>query len=179
MTNPSTVLDEKTPLESAGGFGATIKLQGSVNDFSVTDNDSGSELVFTVFDKDDKYLGRREMSNIPPSLGIIIGEYKDSTEDLTDANKFYSAIYGESGEVVDTKYRKFKITVSDAARTYKGENIAVNTNERGNTTEYYYLKDEIYTDVNNKYSVGYSEVYKYIKKLIGKTGKLTETEKKI
>lgn len=179
MTNPSTVLDEKTPLESAGGFGATIKLQGSVNDFSVTDNDSGSELVFTVFDKDDKYLGRREMSNIPPSLGIIIGEYKDSTEDLTDANKFYSAIYGESGEVVDTKYRKFKITVSDAARTYKGENIAVNTNERGNTTEYYYLKDEIYTDVINKFSVGYSEVYEIIKKQIGKTGELSETEKNI
>lgn len=179
LTNPSTVLDEKTPLESAGGFGATIKLQGSVNDFSVTDNDSGSGLIFTVFDKDDKYLGRREMSNIPPSLGIIIGEYTDSTENLTDANNFYNAIYGESGEVVDTKYRKFKITISDAARTYKGENISVNATERGNTTEYYYLKDEIYTDVINKFSVGYPGVYEIIKKQAEKTSELSENEKNI
>lgn len=179
LTNPSTVLDEKTPLESAGGFGATIKLQGSVNDFSVTDNDSGSGLVFTVFDENDKYLGRREMSNIPPSLGIIIGEYTDSTENLTDSNKFYNAIYGKSGEVVDTKYRKFKITVSDAARTYKGENTAATPTERGNTTECYYLKDEIYTDVINKFSVGYSEVYEIIKKQIEKTAELSENEKNI
>lgn len=179
LTNPSTVLDEKTPLESAGGFGATIKLQGSVNDFSVTDNDSGSELVFTVFDKDDKYLGRREMSNIPPSLGIIIGEYTDSTENLTAANEFYNAIYGESGEIVDTKYRKFKITVSDAARTYKGEDIAVSATERGNTTEYYYLKDEIYTDVINKFSVGYPGIYEIIKKQAEKTSELSENEKNI
>lgn len=179
LTNPSTVLDEKTPLESAGGFGATIKLQGSVNDFSVTDNDSGSGLVFTVFDENDKYLGRREMSNIPPSLGIIIGEYTDSTENLTDSNKFYNAIYGKSSEVVDTKYRKFKITVSDAARTYKGENSAANPTERGNTTECYYLKDEIYTDVINKFSVGYSEVYEIIKKQIEKTAELSENEKNI
>lgn len=77
LTNPATVLDEKTPLEKAGGFGATIKIQGSVNDFSVTDSDSGSGFVFTVFDKDDNYLGRRELANIPPSLGIIIGEYPE------------------------------------------------------------------------------------------------------
>lgn len=81
LTNPATVLDEKTPLEKAGGFGATIKIQGSVNDFSVTDSDSGSGFVFTVFDKDDNYLGRRELANIPPSLGIIIGEYPDGGGD--------------------------------------------------------------------------------------------------
>ncbi len=179
LTNPSTVLDEKTPLEKAGGFGATIKLQGSVNDFSVTDNDSGSELVFTVFDGNNNYLGRREMSNIPPSLGIIIGEYSSSTENLTDSNKFYNTIYGTAGEVVDTKYRKFKITVSDSARTYKGENVAANADERGNITECYYLKDEIYTDVIYNFSIGYSEIYEIIKKQVGKTAELSDREKTV
>lgn len=176
LTNPGTVENKDTPLEKAGGFGATIKIQGSVNDFSVTDNDSGSKLVFTVFDENDKFLAYRELSNIPPSLGIIIGEYTDGTENLTDSNQFYKKIYGAAGSVVDTKYRKFKITVSDSARTYKGS--AVN-NERGNISECYYLKDEIYTDVNNKFSIGNSDLYEIIKKQAGKTGELTDHEKTI
>lgn len=176
LTNPGTVENEENPLEKAGGFGATIKIQGSVSDFSVTDNDSGSKLVFTVFDKNDKFLAYRELSNIPPSLGIIIGEYTDGTENLTDSNQFYKKIYGAAGSVVDTKYRKFKITVSDSARTYKGS--AVN-NERGNISECYYLKDEIYTDVNNKFSIGNSDLYEIIKKQAGKTGELTDHEKTI
>lgn len=176
LTNPGTVENEENPLEKAGGFGATIKIQGSVSDFSVTDNDSGSKLVFTVFDENDKFLAYRELSNIPPSLGIIIGEYTDGTENLTDSNQFYKKIYGAAGRVVDTKYRKFKITVSDSARTYKGS--AVN-NERGNISECYYLKDEIYTDVNNKFSIGNSDLYEIIKKQAGKTGELTDHEKTI
>lgn len=176
LTNPGTVENEENPLEKAGGFGATIKIQGSVSDFSVTDNDSGSKLVFTVFDENDKFLAYRELSNIPPSLGIIIGEYTDGTENLTDSNQFYKKIYGTAGSVVDTKYRKFKITVSDSARTYKGS--AVN-NERGNISECYYLKDEIYTDVNNKFSIGNSDLYEIIKKQAGKTGELTDHEKTI
>ena len=176
LTNPGTVENEENPLEKAGGFGATIKIQGSVSDFSVTDNDSGSKLVFTVFDENDKFLAYRELSNIPPSLGIIIGEYTDGTENLTDSNQFYKKIYGAAGSVVDTKYRKFKITVSDSARTYKGS--AVN-NERGNISECYYLKDEIYTDVNNKFSIGNSDLYEIIKKQAGKTGELTDHEKTI
>lgn len=176
LTNPGTVENKDTPLEKAGGFGATIKIQGSVSDFSVTDNDSGSKLVFTVFDENDKFLAYRELSNIPPSLGIIIGEYTDGTENLTDSNQFYKKIYGAAGSVVDTKYRKFKITVSDSARTYKGS--AVN-NERGNISECYYLKDEIYTDVNNKFSIGNSDLYEIIKKQAGKTGELTDHEKTI
>lgn len=176
LTNPGTVENEENPLEKAGGFGATIKIQGSVSDFSVTDNDSGSKLVFTVFDENDKFLAYRELSNIPPSLGIIIGEYTDGTENLTDSNQFYKKIYGAAGSVVDTKYRKFKITVSDSARTYKGS--AVN-NKRGNISECYYLKDEIYTDVNNKFSIGNSDLYEIIKKQAGKTGELTDHEKTI
>lgn len=176
LTNPGTVENEENPLEKAGGFGATIKIQGSVSDFSVTDNDSGSKLVFTVFDENDKFLAYRELSNIPPSLGIIIGEYTDGTENLTDSNQFYKKIYGAAGSVVDTKYRKFKITVSDSARTYKGS--AVN-NERGNISECYYLKDEIYTDVNNKFSIGNSDLYEIIKKQAGKTRELTDHEKTI
>lgn len=176
LTNPGTVENEENPLEKAGGFGATIKIQGSVSDFSVTDNDSGSKLVFTVFNENDKFLAYRELSNIPPSLGIIIGEYTDGTENLTDSNQFYKKIYGAAGSVVDTKYRKFKITVSDSARTYKGS--AVN-NERGNISECYYLKDEIYTDVNNKFSIGNSDLYEIIKKQAGKTGELTDHEKTI
>lgn len=176
LTNPSTVENEENPLEKAGGFGATIKIQGSVSDFSVTDNDSGSKLVFTVFDENDKFLAYRELSNIPPSLGIIIGEYTDGTENLTDSNQFYKKIYGAAGSVVDTKYRKFKITVSDSARTYKGSAVI---NERGNISECYYLKDEIYTDVNNKFSIGNSDLYEIIKKQAGKTGELTDHEKTI
>jgi|GEM_PF-989171 len=176
LTNPGTVENEENPLEKAGGFGATIKIQGSVSDFSVTDNDSGSKLVFTVFDENDKFLAYRELSNIPPSLGIIIGEYTDGTENLTDSNQFYKKIYGVAGSVVDTKYRKFKITVSDSARTYKGSAVI---NERGNISECYYLKDEIYTDVNNKFSIGNSDLYEIIKKQAGKTGELTDHEKTI
>lgn len=176
LTNPGTVENEENPLEKAGGFGATIKIQGSVSDFSVTDNDSGSKLVFTVFDENDKFLAYRELSNIPPSLGIIIGEYTDGTENLTDSNQFYKKIYGAAGSVVDTKYRKFKITVSDSARTYKGSAVI---NERGNISECYYLKDEIYTDVNNKFSIGNSDLYEIIKKQAGKTGELTDHEKTI
>lgn len=176
LTNPGTVENEENPLEKAGGFGATIKIQGSVSDFSVTDNDSGSKLVFTVFDKNDKFLAYRELSNIPPSLGIIIGEYTDGTENLTDSNQFYKKIYGAAGSVVDTKYRKFKITVSDSARTYKGFAVI---NERGNISECYYLKDEIYTDVNNKFSIGNSDLYEIVKKQAGKTGELTDHEKTI
>lgn len=176
LTNPGTVENEENPLEKAGGFGATIKIQGSVSDFSVTDNDSGSKLVFTVFDENDKFLAYRELSNIPPSLGIIIGEYTDGTENLTDSNQFYKKIYGAAGSVVDTKYRKFKITVSDSARTYKGSAVI---NERGNISECYYLKDEIYTDVNNKFSIGNSDLYEIVKKQAGKTGELTDHEKTI
>lgn len=176
LTNPGTVENKDTPLEKAGGFGATIKIQGSVSDFSVTDNDSGSKLVFTVFDENDKFLAYRELSNIPPSLGIIIGEYTDGTENLTDSNQFYKKIYGAAGSVVDTKYRKFKITVSDSARTYKGSAVI---NERGNISECYYLKDEIYTDVNNKFSIGNSDLYEIVKKQAGKTGELTDHEKTI
>lgn len=176
LTNPGTVENEENPLEKAGGFGATIKIQGSVSDFSVTDNDSGSKLVFTVFDENDKFLAYRELSNIPPSLGIIIGEYTDGTENLTDSNQFYKKIYGAAGSVVDTKYRKFKITVSDSARTYKGSAVI---NERGNISECYYLKDEIYTDVNNKFSIGNSDLYEIIKKQAGKTGELSDHEKTI
>ena len=176
LTNPGTVENEENPLEKAGGFGATIKIQGSVSDFSVTDNDSGSKLVFTVFDENDKFLAYRELSNIPPSLGIIIGEYTDGTENLTDSNQFYKKIYGAAGSVVDTKYRKFKITVSDSARTYKGSAVI---NERGNISECYYFKDEIYTDVNNKFSIGNSDLYEIIKKQAGKTGELTDHEKTI
>lgn len=181
LTNPATVLDEKTPLEKAGGFGATIKIQGSVNDFSVTDSDSGSGFVFTVFDKDDNYLGRRELANIPPSLGIIIGEYPDGggTTELTESNKFYKMIYGDVGEVVDTKYRKFKVTVSDSARTYKGADVVSDASERGNVSEYYYLYDEIYTDVINNLGIGLPNVYKIITKRAENQSELSENEKNI
>lgn len=181
LTNPATVLDEKTPLEKAGGFGATIKIQGSVNDFSVTDSDSGSGFVFTVFDKDDNYLGRRELANIPPSLGIIIGEYPDGggTTELTESNKFYKMIYGDVGEVVDTKYRKFKVTVSDSARTYKGADVVSDASERGNVSEYYYLYDEIYTDVINNLGIGLPDVYKIITKRAENQSELSESEKNI
>lgn len=182
LTNPATVLDEKTPLEKAGGFGATIKIQGSVNDFSVTDSDSGSDFVFTVFDKDDNYLGRRELANIPPSLGIIIGEYPEvggGTTELTESNKFYKMIYGDVGEVVDTKYRKFKVTVSDSARTYKGADVVSDASERGNVSEYYYLYDEIYTDVINNLGIGLPDVYKIITKRAENQSELSESEKNI
>lgn len=181
LTNPATVLDEKTPLEKAGGFGATIKIQGSVNDFSVTDSDSGSGFVFTVFDKDDNYLGRRELANIPPSLGIIIGEYPEGggTAELTESNKFYKMIYGDVGEVVDTKYRKFKVTVSDSARTYKGADVVSDASERGNVSEYYYLYDEIYTDVINNLGIGLPDVYKIITKRAENQSELSESEKNI
>lgn len=181
LTNPATVLDEKTPLEKAGGFGATIKIQGSVNDFSVTDSDSGSGFVFTVFDKDDNYLGRRELANIPPSLGIIIGEYPEGegTTELTESNKFYKMIYGDVGEVVDTKYRKFKVTVSDSARTYKGADVVSDASERGNVSEYYYLYDEIYTDVINNLGIGLPDVYKIITKRAENQSELSESEKNI
>ena len=181
LTNPATVLDEKTPLEKAGGFGATIKIQGSVNDFSVTDSDSGSGFVFTVFDKDDNYLGRCELANIPPSLGIIIGEYPEGegTTELTESNKFYKMIYGDVGEVVDTKYRKFKVTVSDSARTYKGADVVSDASERGNVSEYYYLYDEIYTDVINNLGIGLPDVYKIITKRAENQSELSESEKNI
>ena len=101
------------------------------------------------------------------------------TAELTESNKFYKAIYGNVGEVIDTKYRKFKVTVSDSARTYKGADVVSNASERGNISEYYYLYDEIYTDVINNLGIGLPDVYKIITKRAENQSELSESEKNI
>ena len=88
-------------------------------------------------------------------------------------------IYGDVGEVVDTKYRKFKVTVSDSARTYKGADVVSDASERGNVSEYYYLYDEIYTDVINNLGIGLPNVYKIITKRAENQSELSENEKNI
>lgn len=182
--NPAT--STETPLNEAGGFGASMKIEGYITDDSVTNADSGSKFVFTVFDENDSYLARREVSNIPPSLGIVVGEYSESeTAELSDSNKFYKAIYGDVGDVFDTRYRKFKATVSDSARTYKGADVASDSSERGNISDCYYLYEEIYTDVISKINEDNTKgnAYKYLYSLITKRAEnretLTEDEKNI
>lgn len=182
--NPAT--STETPLNEAGGFGASMKIEGYITDDSVTNADSGSKFVFTVFDENDSYLARREVSNIPPSLGIVVGEYSESeTAELSDSNKFYKLIYGDVGDVFDTRYRKFKATVSDSARTYKGADVASDSSERGNISDCYYLYEEIYTDVISKINEDNTKgnAYKYLYSLITKRAEnretLTEDEKNI
>ena len=182
--NPAT--STETPLNEAGGFGASIKIEGYITDDSVTNADSGSKFVFTVFDEKDSYLARREVSNIPPSLGIVVGEYPElETAELSDSNKFYKAIYGDVGDVLDTRYRKFKATVSDSARTYKGADVSSDSSERGNISDCYYLYEEIYTDVISKINEDNTKgnAYKYLYSLITKRAEnresLTEEEKNI
>lgn len=80
---------------------------------------------------------------------------------------------------MDTKYRKFKVTVSDSARTYKGADVVSNASERGNISEYYYLYDEIYTDVINNLGIGLPDVYKIITKRAENQSELSESEKSI
>ena len=169
LENPSTVLTSGETIETAaGGFGTSLKISGTVNDRSVSNTIEGSELVFTVFDKDNKYLGQRSVKNVSSSLSSLVGEYQESSEASLTAVKsttekeaidFYNLIYG-SEKSSEKKYYKFKITVSDAARTYKGAGVTKDENERGNVSECYYIKDDF-----DRNGVAYTTAYEVIEKL--------------
>ena len=183
LENPSTVLNEAgTNLSDAGAFGATIKIKGKVVDAGTDDENNfanGSRLVFTVFDENNNFLAARTLDYVPDSLGVTVAEYagENSSSDLTEAQKFYSDIYGEKTEGDETKYRKFKISVSDAARTYKGDGTV--GSERGNTSDCYYLQDEIYADVNYKYTKTLVDVFTILKKENANYESLTSQENEI
>ena len=174
LTNPSTVLNDENSIEDASGFGSSIKIQGTANDLTI--GKSATSLVFTVFDQNDNFIAQRTMNSVPSSLGLTIGEYEE--DGTSQSNDFYKKLYGEVGEVVDTKYYKFKISVSDAARTYKGEGSVTSENERGNVSDCYYLNDEIFTPVIYENSTDLDAIYEIIKK-DARNETLSESEKSI
>ncbi len=174
LTNPSTVLTSENSIEDASGFGSSIKIQGTANDLTI--GKSATSLTFTVFDQNDNFIAQRTMNSVPSSLGLTIGEYEE--DGTSQSNEFYKTLYGEVGEIADTKYYKFKISVSDAARTYKGEGSTTSENERGNVSDCYYLYDDIYTPVIFENSTDLDAVYEIIKKNL-RNETLSATEKTI
>ena len=160
LENPSTTLQQNpdypsvTPdIKDASGFGTQLKIQGSVTDATIDETHVKGDLYFHVFDADtNEYIASNSKSAISSSLGVVVGEYvkEDKTSTLqatatTDDQKFYKKIYNATDS--SAVYRKFKITVADSARPYKGEGSNSDTAEgvRGNVTSEYYIKDEIYT----------------------------------
>ncbi len=171
LTNPSTSI-EKKELKKASGFGSEIRLKGTIVDDSINGTYTDSDLYFSVFDAEnsDKYISRILKDGLSNDLDLVIGEYSESTTDLTEENVFYNSIYGESVSAdIAKKYRKFKITVSDSARPYKGSGTD-SSNLRGNVSDVYYINSEFYSTLK---SVGGTQV---LYPVLNGTSTLTQAE---
>lgn len=171
LTNPSTTIVKKE-LAKASGFGSEIRLKGTIVDDSINGTYTDSELYFSVFDAEnnDKYISRIIKDGLSNDLDLVIGEYSESTTDLSEENEFYKAIYGESVSAdIAKKYRKFKITVSDSARPYKGSGTDI-SNLRGNVSDVYFINSEFYSTLK---SVGGTQV---LYPILNGTSTLTQTE---
>lgn len=141
IQNPSTKADAANP----NVFGTDIKVVGQVSDQNEIDL-----LYFTSWDWDG--AGNKKTTkatNIAQNMDIVLGTFQESG--------FYEEIYGNIDEG-EKKYL-FSVSVSDEARTYKGESVQQDPEERGNISEGYYLRNEIYSPVLKGMELSTKDLY--------------------
>lgn len=141
IQNPSTKADAANP----NVFGTDIKVVGQVSDQNEIDL-----LYFTSWDWDG--AGNKKTTkatNIAQNMDIVLGTFQESG--------FYEEIYGNIDEG-EKKYL-FSVSVSDEARTYKGESVQQDPEERGNISEGYYLRNEIYSPVLKGMDLSTKDLY--------------------
>ena len=130
LQNPSTTIDST----SSNIFGQSLKVVGQLADTNNVDC-----LVFSVYDLNDKLIKQTKSFNVAQNMDVVLGTFNEK-------DSFYDLIYGN--ENVSTKEFRFKISVSDEARIYKGSEEKSLESERGNTTNGYYLRNDIYSPIN-------------------------------
>ncbi|MBQ5472064.1 MAG: hypothetical protein IIT58_08720, partial [Treponema sp.] len=133
IDNPSTTVDSS----SVNKYGSSLKVVGRVVDAHDVDN-----LLFAVYDKDTDVLltAPAQESSLAQNMEIVLGTYGE--------DGIYNEIYGSNEGTVEYK---FKVCVSDEARTYKGSTVTRADDECGNMTESYYLYKQIYSPILKTY----------------------------
>lgn len=147
LENPSTTISSSSPNK----FGQTLKVVGRVAD----DNDIDM-LKFDVYDENGEYIDSVTDTNVAQNMENTIGTYSEDESD----DGIYSVIYGH--ELDGEKQYRFKVTISDEARVYKGTNSTSDPNERGNTTDCYYLYKDIATSMIKTYGLNTKQIYKIL-----------------
>ena len=147
LENPSTTISSSSPNK----FGQTLKVVGRVAD----DNDIDM-LKFDVYDEDGVYIDSVTDTNVAQNMENTIGTYSEDESD----DGIYSVIYGH--ELDGEKQYRFKVTISDEARVYKGSSTTSDPDERGNTTDCYYLYKDIATSMIKTYGLNTKQIYKIL-----------------
>lgn len=141
LQNPSTTIDST----SSNIFGQSLKVVGQLADTNNVDC-----LVFSVYDLNDKLIKQTKSFNVAQNMDVVLGTFNEK-------DSFYDLIYGN--ENVSTKEFRFKISVSDEARIYKGSEEKSLESERGNTTNGYYLRNDIYSPILTNYKISTQVLY--------------------
>jgi len=146
IQRPGTIGPLTSPAEV---YGAELKVTGLV-----ADSNAVKQMLVTVYDQDGnaivypKDLGR--IYNIAPSIDLTMASFS-ATE--ASATNLFTAVYGNVKNA-GTKNYYTTIAVSDEAREYEPPSaLASSDTSIGNTTDGYFLYNDIYTGILDTYTM--------------------------
>ena len=151
-TSPLIVLQRPgTKLtEEADAYGQTFSLEGMYGDDNSVDHIDIE--IYRDADFTD-YITTITKSNVAASMNLNIAVFEEGEENS------YSEIYGStSGNGTVTRY--CKITAYDKSKHYPLEEDTSSSLTDGNPTSVYYLYDDIYDAILDKYTVSVADLYK-------------------
>lgn len=146
LQRPSAKKEDSSP----DSYGQTFTLEGQAAD----DNNVSSIDVFIYSASDvecTNELHKVHLSNVPPTIELDVAKFvENETND-------YSKIYGSTTKN-GTQNFLCKIVAYDGAQRYPADGTAQSDADKlGNSTDHYYLYEEISADVLNQYKI--TEVY--------------------
>ncbi|MGP1431737.1 MAG: hypothetical protein ACTTJ4_05425 [Treponema sp.] len=144
MNRPSTAITQDVSLKDStpDEFGFDFLLVGQVYDESAVP-------MLKITAEGNGQKREKTLNNIPQNIRITVDSFGNSTD-----NPFYKPLYNgeENG---GTKKYEYGITVTDSAKEYNNPgDFGAGT---GNTTDRYYLFDDLYKPVLSAYKI--QEVY--------------------
>ena len=136
--------------ETADAYGQTFTLNGMG-----ADDNSIDHIDINIYSDVEctNLLKTITKSNVPPTIELAVAVFEDGVEND------YATIYGSTGKNgMQTRY--CTITAYDNAKRYPLTGEMTAADQKGNSTSFYYLYDDIYDSILDNYTI--TDVYKML-----------------
>ncbi len=136
--------------ETADAYGQTFTLNGMG-----ADDNSIDHIDINIYSDVEctNLLKTITKSNVPPTIELDVAVFEDGVEND------YATIYGSTGKNgMQTRY--CTITAYDNAKRYPLTGEMTAADQKGNSTSFYYLYDDIYDSILDNYTI--TDVYKML-----------------
>lgn len=155
LQRPGTKVDPNKPNVTPDAYGQTFSINGmgaddnSIDhiDINIYEDEACTNLIKTI-----------TKLNVAPTIELDVAVFEEGVDND------YSTIYGSNSknENHGTQNRYCTITAYDKAKRYPVDGNTSDSDLKGNSTSVYYLYDDIYGDILDKYNLSVTDVYKLL-----------------